>query len=570
MSQKIAIHRRLSLYLSFVVFLALLSGFSSEAARPPAVLPQNLPPEVSRVITVTEQIVENQLRSQLDGSTSGYIVSDIQIETRNGFHVYADRLQFWTQTDTWLGEEWTIEILNRPNSTRFVDPVTKTLKEGYKGQSIFRVKLSPSHPVNQPPSLDHRIPFVTYFQACSDKVCLLPIAMQTDLALSSSGSAPIHKKSFLESSGDMIRSALGNSSEGLSWISVGIVLLAGVITAFTPCVYPLYPVTLGIFARWSHSNGANPLALALSYCAGLTLSYASIGLVTSATGTVFGAWTQTAPFLLGVGSLILLSALFFSGLFTFPMPDRLMQFFTKAEGPQAPRRSSSAMYAQAALMGTGLGVVASPCVGPVLVALLAWLGTAQASWAKGFFLLSVFGAGMSLPFLILGHFILRMGKRPSLGRYTPYVKNAGTALMAAASLFFLVPGFQLLRASSQSTMAMTFPISTLENWDKTKWSVLDFRADWCAACIELEHETFANSKISSLFDKGEWEMVRVDMTNTNESNTRTAQSFGVVSLPTVLISAPGGKICQKLSLFGFENAEQFAARLKSATAECVE
>ena len=555
-----------------VVLNAYVFTTTAWAARPPSVLPQNLPAEVARAVSVSHQIVENQLRSQLDGSTSGYLVADIQVETRHSFHVYADRLQFYTEADPWLdNQEWQVEVIARPTSTRFLDPVSKTLKEGYHGQSVFRVKLSLPQAAKQAPSLDHAIPFVTYFQACTDKVCLLPVFLQTALPLASSSGPPTRSKNILSSSADMIRDALnaGAGGEALSWISIGIVLLAGLVTAFTPCVYPLYPVTLGIFARWSQAGGAAPLGLALSYCAGLTLSYASLGMLTAATGTVFGSWTQTAPFLLGVGSLILLSAVFFSGLFTFPMPQKLLHFFSRGESPeQAAARSSLSRYFQAALMGVGLGIVASPCVGPVLVALLAWIGSAQASWVKGFLLLSLFGAGMSLPFLALGHLILKMGKRPSLGRYTPVVKHFGTLLMGAASLFFLIPGFQLLKAQNSSAAETKFAIATLDTWSKKTWTVIDFRADWCAACWELERETFSSPDVSELFEKGTWEMVRVDLTQMTPENTQIAQSFKVISLPSVLIVKPGGTVCEKLSLFGFENAQDFLTRLKSAQQAC--
>ncbi|MBS1984496.1 MAG: thioredoxin family protein [Bdellovibrionales bacterium] len=545
------------------VFLA-----AAFAAHPPAVSLQSLPPDVRRVVGLSSQLVENQLQTQIQGSTNGAIVADVQLELRNGFHVYADRVDMWTESDSWLdGREWNVEILSKPTVVRFVDPISHTLKEGFTGQSIFKVKLTPPTAIQKPLPLGHKIPLVVYFQACSEKSCLLPVAAQVAISAAPNSETPPPQESFIERAVQVVKTHLGSGQ--ISALALLVIFLAGVITAFTPCVYPLYPVTLGIFARWSAKGHANPLELSLGYCAGLTLSYALVGLVTVATGAVFGSLTQTAPFLLGVGILILGSAIFFSGLLTFPIPGFLMRFFTKGESPDVVAKEGRLqIFGKSMLMGAGLGIVASPCVGPVLVAILAWISATGANLSKGFFLLALFGAGMSAPFLALGYVILHLGKRPSLGRYTPHVKHAGTALMVLASLFFLVPGFQMIRGSSANHEAPKFKIATLETWTKSKWTVMDFRADWCAACVELERETFADKRIAPLFTSGEWEMVRVDMTQPDDKLQALAQSWGVVSLPSVLFFAPGGKPCPELSLHAFENAKDFLRRIESAPQNC--
>jgi thiol:disulfide interchange protein len=148
--------------------------------------------------------------------------------------------------------------------------------------------------------------------------------------------------------------------------------------------------------------------------------------------------------------------------------------------------------------------------------------------------------------------------------------------MFLASLFFLVPGFQLLQAQSspdETTLGTPvnykFPIRKFAEWRKDHRSVLDFRADWCAACLELEERTMPAPKVSSHFESGEWDYVRVDMTQMNDENTQISRTFNVVGLPTVLLTNSHGKICDKLKLFGFENAKNFEARLQRAIKECL-
>jgi thiol:disulfide interchange protein len=540
------------------------------SARPAAVTLAEAPREVQRAMSPSALLSENRVVTRLEGASEGFVIVEAQLETRGRFRLYEDRVDFWTEGDAALGgRAWTVEVLARPESVLFPDPVSKTFKKGYQGQAVFKLKLTLPDAVANPLPVGHLIPLVVGFQACDDRQCLFPAALRVDVPLGPA--AATARKSFLDEAVASLQSRLGSGQVGVG--SVLILLLAGLLTAFTPCVYPLYPVTLGVFGRWSHATHVSPLFLSLSYCAGLTTSYALAGLASAASGQVFGSLTQTPAFLIAVGALILVSALAFSGLFEFPVPGFLQRFF--AAPIDAGRKPSSAgLVGKAFGMGAGLGVVAAPCVGPVLVAVLAWLSASlaagQSSYLTGAALLAVFGAGMSLPFLVLGHLILRMGRRPQLGRFTPWFKNAGTAFMVAASLFFLVPGVRLLAGPSLGAHEpLPFPTATLSTWSKERWTVLDFRADWCAACLQLEAETFRDPQVAPSFGPdGSWDFVSVDLTADTPENRAIAKDFGVVSLPSVLIAAPGGRPCAALALYSFESAPAFLDRLARAQVEC--
>jgi thiol:disulfide interchange protein len=531
--------------------------------------PEELPSAIKKAVSVGVQLSENQLRSGLDGRTDGSLDAQIQIETRGDFHVYEDRVKIRLQTE----DAWQLEILSKPKTTPFLDPVTKTVKNGYRGQSIFGVRARLSGPLPKPPSEGPRL--VVGFQACNKEICLLPVNVIVELPLSKNAraqAAPVDV-SWIDRATAALQKALGDGELGFEAFLV--VLLAGLITAFTPCVYPLYPLTIGVFSRWSGGAKGSALALTLSYSAGLTLSYALLGLVSASTGALFGSLTQTPEFLIGVGALIMLSALAFSGLVEIRLPERLQRFFGGASGPVEAGRVGVKRLLQAAFMGSGLGVVAAPCVGPVLVAILAWLSTALAAESsggqnaqlQGFALLCTFGFGMSLPLLVLGHMILRMGLNPRWGKFTPWVKHLGTGLMVAASLFFLVPGLQLLRRAP-GHLERNYPVYDLKTWPRDAWTVLDFRADWCAACWDLSAETFASDAVSKLFREGDWDLVEVDLTLDNDESRRIADDFDVIGLPTVLLLDPQGRICRSEALFGFEGPLPFKERLARARADC--
>lgn len=553
----------------FLAFLPVVHGQPSSAK-----LWEEQSREVRESVRLQGHVSDNQLRSNLKGETEGSLRLTLQIESLNDFHIYEERLDFLSEVDPWLGVPWNVKVLKRPEAVVFFDPVSNGLKKGYGGQNTFEIELTSPQRSPRPYPLGHEIPLVVKLQSCTEKVCLFPTSIRVPLKVSAEKPRPPTESSFWAK----FNNPMTVNFSQFSVLSVFLLFMAGLLTAFTPCVYPLYPVTLGIFSRWSARYHTSPFRLALCYCAGLTLSYACLGLVSALGGFVFGALTQKPEFLLGVGLVLLFSALAFSGLIPFKAPAFLENIFNKADSSEAALEKSHGglkLLTKSFVMGAGLGIVASPCVGPMLIAILTWLGTSLASggpeaYFKGFVYLAIFGMGMSFPFLLLGHFIIHLHKRPHLGRYTPLIKNIGSGLLILSSFFFIIPALKILRAQHfpSSSAVVTLPHTLLRDWRKDQWTVVDFRADWCGACLELEEKTFSDESIRRHFDNKEWVYVQVDLTASTTANEELAQSFGVKGLPTVQIFAPGGKHCADLNLFGFEDAPAFAARLLRARTEC--
>ncbi len=118
-------------------------------------------------------------------------------------------------------------------------------------------------------------------------------------------------------------------------------------------------------------------------------------------------------------------------------------------------------------------------------------------------------------------------------------------------------------------VTMPYAVTTLnESTVFTKWSVIDFRADWCAACLDLEMETFRHPKVAQLFISEQWEMFKVDLTKDDDISQKLSTKYNVIGLPAVLIVSPQGNICHESSLFGFEKANLFFERLQKATTSC--
>lgn len=551
-------------FLTFA-FLIVFSKFSFSNTVYTA---ETLPALIKKAAIWNVQLKSNQLRSDLNGLTTGNLIIEAQIETRNDFNVYRENLSF--------SSEWKTEILKEAPRINFLDPVTKKLKEGFRGQSVFELMITlPSQGISKLSS-DFKVPLLIHFQACNKELCLLPATLQIDVPLVRSEVQALHSTepandTFIEKSTAKLKQLLENNQ--FSWLSFALLFLAGLITAATPCVYPLYPITAGIFSRWTSRSKRRVFILSLSYCIGMTLSYATIGLIAASTGTLFGSFAQNSYFMLFIGLSILISAFMFSGLIPFQAPQFLQKLFMGSEESQQSEQPLSTLIFKSSTMGLGLGVVAAPCVGPVLIALLAWLSTqlsqGTASYTLGFFLLATFGAGMSLPFLILSSLIVRMQNIPRFGRFTPWIKNFGSLLLVLGSLFFIIPALQGLGIWPSQKVETKFHVYNLQTWPRDKWTVVDFRADWCSACLELENETFTHFDVSKLFESKDWDYVSVDLTKQNEENSKIASDWNVIGLPTVLIINPEQFICENLTLNGFEDAKAFKNRLTKASQDCI-
>jgi thiol:disulfide interchange protein DsbD len=205
----------------------------------------------------------------------------------------------------------------------------------------------------------------------------------------------------------------------------GLVFLGGILASFTPCVYPMIPITVGFFGARAGQRRAKILLGVALYILGIALVYAAFGLAAALGGRAFGSLTQNAPVLFGVATLLFVMGLSLVGFFDLN--------FAFLQGVQAkPREGVLGAFA----MGAVAGLVASPCVTPILVALLAYVAT-QASPVLGFFLLFVFAVGLGTLLGVLALFSSLTGVVPRSGAWMVGVKAfLGVILMGVAVYYY--------------------------------------------------------------------------------------------------------------------------------------
>ena len=479
-------------------------------------------------------------------------------------------------------------------------------------------------------------------QSCNDNVCLIPsdIKLELPLRTASKGQAvrPVNSEIFALAAqppppakpglkvyqGDQAPSAEDGASpysnkiseslaeQGLVVTLLGI-FLAGLALNATPCVYPIIPITIGFFVNQSAAAGGSPrlrrsFSLAALYVLGMALTYSTLGLVASLSGGILGAALQSPFVLIGLAVLMVALALSMFGVYEFKVPEAVNRFATKST------ESTSGLLG-ALVMGLTMGIVAAPCIGPFVVALLTF--AAQAPPVFAFTMFFVLALGLGLPYLILGTFSSSLKSLPRSGLWMVTVRKVFGVILIGMALYFLMPlmgdytnhiftvffivaaiyllFFEAnkakpgwfawaLRVIGVGAAAVAVMLALSFIWSKPEqpgaeivWQpfseqavasaraegkgvIIDTFADWCIPCKELDRFTFTDSGVRK--EAGRFVTLKLDLTHGEAGAMRAKNHYGIFGVPTVVFLDAAGKERRDLRLEGFEKAEKFLARMK--------
>jgi len=446
-----------------------------------------------------------------------------------------------------------------------------------------------------------RISAALRYQACNDTTCSPPSTVRTELVV------PVRDGSNVGSgttSSPRIDKAL--HLDVARWLGERGLLITVLFVAFlglglnlTPCVYPLISVTVAYFGTQGHHHTLRIAILAFLYVLGIAISFATIGIVASLSGGMFGALLQKPAVLVAVAALMIVLALSSFGLYQFQPPGWLMQ---KASGA-APG------FLGAFLMGLTMGVVAAPCIGPVVVGLLVFVGSRQDP-ILGLELFLALGIGMGLPYLALAMVAGSLKALPRSGDWLIWVERAFGFILVGLAAYFVAPlfprsvgrllvplvvgaaGFYLgfldragrtlryfrlvQRAAGLSAIAISlwlvqppaaqttirwtpFTTEALELAQAAGQPVLiDFIADWCIPCHEMDGTTFADSDVQIASER--FATLRADLTAETPENTALIERYDVKGVPTLLFFDSMGNEAERL--VGFVTADDLLSTLQ--------
>jgi thiol:disulfide interchange protein DsbD len=413
-------------------------------------------------------------------------------------------------------------------------------------------------------------------------------------------------------------------------VGAAVVFLGGLLTALTPCVYPLIPITVSVFGARRAETRARSVLLTSAYVVGMGAVFSVLGVAAALSGKAFGSALGNPWVVTGLAVFLLVLATSMFGAFELALPTEWATKLNSVGGSG---------LVGAFLMGSVSGFLAAPCTGPVLTGLLAFVAKTQSVALGGSFLF-VYALGIGVPFFLLGVFTVRLPKggvwmewvKSVLGIMLValafnYLKDAfpvlrenvgavadrlgagpGTALAAGLAVVGVLVGavhlsfkegarqFALkglgvllvvtalvLRAGSLNTVEageagsmvwhLKYPenpeqVMTLASFEQQlqrarsegKPVMIDFGAEWCAACKELDRETYVAPSV--VREAGRFVNIKVDATNEEDTIQELYKRFGVQGLPTIAFVSSEGQVLENPKVTGFMDAQKFLTELR--------
>ncbi|MBI4835030.1 MAG: sulfite exporter TauE/SafE family protein [Planctomycetes bacterium] len=209
------------------------------------------------------------------------------------------------------------------------------------------------------------------------------------------------------------------------------VYAAGILVSFTPCVYPVIPMTVAFIGGQSQGSRLKGLGLSVFYVLGMAITYTVLGSIAALTGMLFGR-IQTNPWTYFiVANICILLGLSMLEVFELPLPS----FLNKLQ-PKGAKRGFIGSF----LVGAASGLVLGPCTAPVLAVLLAIIASQQ-NVAFGISLLFIFALGMGTLLIIIGAFTGLLSNMPHADAWMVKIKKLfGWILIATGEYFLIMSG----------------------------------------------------------------------------------------------------------------------------------
>lgn len=545
----------------------------------------------------------------------------IRVEVAKGWHVNSNRPRdpylIPTRVTLKLPAGWTADAMVYPPDRLARFSFSDTPLAVFEGVFTVTTTVHRGASASAPTTLSGTVEA----QACNNTTCMAPEDLSFRVPVTSgtatgAGSAPPTRSSppragpaaseGLQEYGPAAPQGGGLlatfSSSGLL-LQILIVFVAGLALNLTPCVYPLIPITVGFFMAQKHESRSRTWLLAAIYVLGMSVTYTALGVAAALTGRLFGSALQSPWVVAGIVIVLLALAASMFGLWEIRVP----AWATRASGGRTG-------LIGALVMGLAVGLVAAPCIGPFVLGLLTYVGQSQ-NVALGFILFFALSLGLGLPYLLLAVFTRALERLPNSGAWMLGVRQIfGVLLIALAGYFvapflpdtaahgllaallilggfyllviarpghdqpwidrvmrlfsaaILVAGMALLPHLSRKTAATgravawrPYDAAFVSQAEKSGTTVvLDFYADWCAPCRELDEKTFSDPAVASKL--AGMALFKVNLTTSQPWSDALRREFQVAGVPTVIFLRGGNEV-PRSRLTGFEPPQRFLRRL---------
>ncbi|MBN1271983.1 MAG: protein-disulfide reductase DsbD [Candidatus Aminicenantes bacterium] len=401
-----------------------------------------------------------------------------------------------------------------------------------------------------------------------------------------------------------------------------LIFLGGLALDLTPCVYPVIPITVGYFGGQSEGRRGGVVAHAVFYVLGMSVTYSTLGVVAALTGSLFGAALQSPPVLIGIAVVLVALALSMFDLYEFRLPSFLNRLAGGARkgyfgallmgltvgivaapcvGPFVLGLLTYVGERGSVVIGFLMFFVLSLGLGLPFLFLAVFSGSinklprsgAWMVWVRtifGFVLLAMavyflgplfpdvltYNLTLSLVLLVAGIYMAWIEPTKLLGKIFPLVRNIIGILFFAAALFFAVSGVKSYVAQQVEETSLRAGAHGYEK--RIHWSVyskekieeaavrslpvfLDFYAEWCIPCKEMDAVTFVDQRVVDM--SRNFIMLKVDLTDRKDATIRHLRTkFDIRGVPTYVFLKPDGTEMKSLRIVGFVKPENLRERME--------
>jgi thioredoxin:protein disulfide reductase len=498
--------------------------------------------------------------------------------------------------------------------------------EYFGKQEVYHHGVAVTVPVARASGAALQLPLKVTYQGCAEAgLCYPPITRVVSVMLPGGGGASSSLGApGGEAGGPSEQSRFAQLLTGNVFLMIGGFYLAGLLLACTPCVLPMVPILSGIVAGGgANVTTGRAFALSLTYVLGMAVTYTAAGIVGAAMGhevqALFQQWWVLALF----AAVFVAMALSMFGLFTVQMPVAIQTrlanmsnrqsagtftgvaimgglsalIVTTCVGPALVAallvisqtgqmvRGGAALFAMSIGMGTPLLIVGASA-GKLLPKAGAWMDFVKKLF--GVMMLAV--AAWMLARIVPDRVALLLWAVPALtlAWLLWFELRTRSAALWALRVAGLAAGLYGVALAAGSALGGTDPLSPIpafahqahelpfrqirtvadlehavdEASAAKRGVLLDFSADWCTSCKEMERYTFTDPRVQSAL--ANVTLLRADVTKNDPDDQALLHHFGIFGPPTIAFYGPDGRERTGYRVVGYMKADAFAARSRAA------
>jgi thiol:disulfide interchange protein DsbD len=494
---------------------------------------------------------------------------EISFAIAPGYYLYRERFRF--EADPGVGgATFKLGTPDFPQGTRKKD-------EFFGEVETYRGNLTVLLPVERVGSAGDTVRLAVTSQGCADVgVCYVPMQTKATIKLAAGGTAVPNGPAFTQGPDSVPASSTkatrwsGSASDfdivalfesGSFWLVLASFLGFGLLLAFTPCMLPMIPILSGIIAGEGRDlNKLRALILSSAYVLGMAVTYAIAGVAAAYSGTLIAAALQN-PWVLSAFALVFVwLALSMFGYHDLQLPaflrDRLSSTHSKLRGGHV---------ASVAGMGVLSAIIMSPCVAAPLAGALLYISQTKDVVLGGGALFAM-ALGMGVPLVVVG--VSEGAFLPKSGPWMVTVKKFFGVLLLAVAVWIVWPVIAPLAGSKPAPHGLTFErVSSPAELDAKLRSpgrpvMLDFYADWCVSCKEMEAFTFTDAEVNAKM-KGML-LLQADVTANTDEEKALLKRFSLFGPPGIIFFDARGAEIRGLRVIGYQKADKFLTALRRA------